>query len=238
MVLETIAVIFFIIAIFFIVLEITKMNKEKKPKHSFGNGQYIGLMENQNDYFSITEISENESLLILIDGISQRVNIRQSVMLANSIIIDIYKKNNELHKLKDILEYSFLEIEIKNKKYVFENRIGLSIIGVQIKNNILSYGNIGTCSLLLYRKGKIININIEDEVLEKYDEITLESKDKIILLSKGAFLSLTEIEIINELEANKQTNDKAIYLINTIKKKNFVHQENATILIVEIDDVS
>lgn len=235
MIIEIIAVIFFLLAIFFIFVEIKKMNRVKKPSRSFGNGQYIGEMEHQNDYFSITEISEYESLLILVDGTSLRANIRQSAIMANNIIKELYVKNRNLHNFEDILEYSLLEIEDKNKQFAFENRIALSILSVQIKGSILSYGQLGTCSLLVYRNGEITNITDVNEISKKYGEIKLVEKDKIVMLSKGAFMSLTEIEIIRELESKKETNDKAIALINVIKRKSYKHQENATVLVVEIE---
>lgn len=237
MIIEIIAVIFFLLAIFFMFVEIKTMKNVKKPSQSFGNGQYIGEMENQNDYFSTTEISDLESLLILVDGTSLRATIRQSAIMASNIIKQLYIKNRNLHSFKDILEYSLLEIEDKNKQFAFENRIAMSILSVQIKGNMLSYGKIGTCSLLLYRKGEITNITNADEISKKYGEIRLKENDKVILLSKGAFMSLTEIEIIRELESKKETNDKAISLINTIKKKNYKYQENATVLIVEIEKI-
>lgn len=237
MIIETIAIIFFLLAIFFMVVEIKKMNKIKKPSQSFGNGQCIGEMENQNDYFSITEISDYESLLVLVDGTSLRVNIRQSAIMASNIIKELYIKNRNLHTFKDILKYSLLEVEDKNKQFVFENRIALSILSVQIKGSLLSYGQIGTCSLLVYRNGEITNITDVNEISEKYRELNLIEKDKVLMLSKGAFMSLTETEIIRELESEKGTNDKATSLINTIKRKHYKYQENATVLIVEIEKI-
>ncbi len=237
MVLELIAIIIFIVAIIFVFIEIKKMINNKKPSQSYGNGQYIGAMEHQNDYFSVTEISEFESLLVIIDGTSRRENIRQSAIIASDIIKDIYKKNRNLHGFKDLLDYAFLEIEDKNKQYTFENRIALSILSVRIRFDLLSYGSIGTCSLLLYRNGEIININVENEVTKKYSEIKIKPKDKVVMLTKGAFLTLTELEIIKELESNKETNEKAITLVNLIRNKGYKHQENATVLIVDIEKV-
>ncbi len=237
MVIKIFVVILLISIVIFIAIAIGKMKMVRKPNYSFGNGQYIGEMEHQNDYFTITQISEFECLLTIADGTSLRENIRQSAIMANNIIKEIYIKNRNLHSFKDLLEYSFLEIEEKNKRIVFENRIGLSILSVQVRRDLLAYGQIGTCVLLLYRNNIITNIVESDYDKQKFGELRLKAKDKIVLLTKGAFNSLTEMEIINELSTNKETNDKAITLMNIVKSKRYKHQENATVVILEIESI-
>ncbi len=63
------------------------------------------------------------------------------------------------------------------------------------------------------------------------------SKDKVVLLTKGAFSFITEMELIKGLESKKESNEKAISMINVIKNKRHKHQENATIIILEIKKV-
>ncbi len=237
MVIKIFVVILLISIVICIAIVIGKMKIVRKPNYSLGNGQYIGEMEHQNDYFTITQISELECLLTVADGTSLRENIRQSAILANNIIKEIYIKNRKLHSFKELIEYSFSEIEGNNKRIVFENRIGLSVLSVQVKNDLLSYGQIGTCVLLLFRNNIITNIVESNDNKQKFGEFRLKAKDKIILLTKGAFMSLTEMEIIDELLTNKETNDKAITLINIIKNKRYKHQENATVVILELQFV-
>lgn len=235
MVLTIISVAYFLLALVFIFLEISKTRKKLKPKISFGNAQYIGEAEYQNDYFSVTEINNTEYLVTIFDGVSLKRNIRQGAILASNIINNSYIKNNMNQQFEDIIYNAFRQIEENNKRFVFENRIGISILSIQIKNDMLSYGNIGTCSLLLYRNGRITHEVNEQAYEEKYGNFTLKQNDKIVLLTKGAFSSITEIEIINELEKEKTTNDKAISLINKIRNKKNIYQENATIVLVEIN---
>ncbi len=237
MVIKIFVVILLVSIVICVAVAIRKMKMVKKPNHSFGNGQYIGEMEHQNDYFTITELSENECLLTIADGTSLRENIRQSAIMANNIIKEIYIKNRNLHSFKDLIEYAFSEIEEKNKRIVFENRIGLSILSVQVRNDLLSYGQLGTCSLLLFRNNIITNIVVSEDDKLKFAELRLKSKDKIVLLTKGAFNSLTEMEIINELITDKETNDKAIALMNIVKNKRYKHQENATVVLLEIESI-
>ncbi len=237
MVIKIVVVVFLISIVICIAIALRKMKMEKKPSHSFGNGQYIGEMEHQNDYFTITEVSKIECLLTIADGTSLRENIRQSAIMANNIIKELYIKNRNLHSFKELLGYAFSEIEEKNKRIVFENRIGLSILSVGVRQDMLSYGQVGTCVLLLFRNNVITNIIMSDDDKQKFGQLKLKAKDKIVLLTKGAFNSLTEMEIINELNANKETNDKALMLMNIVKNKRYKHQENATVVILEIESV-
>lgn len=235
MIFKVIGIVFVILASFLVYLEIDKIKRRNKPKIFFGNGQYIGMMEYQNDYFSITEINKDECLLTVTDGTSLRRNIRSGAILANDIIKNLYIKNRHLQHFDNILKYAFLEIEDKSKQYCFENRIAVSTLSVHIKEYLLRYANVGTCTLLLYRNKKIINIKNYEEVKEKYGKLKVQPNDKILLLTKGAFLALTEIELIKELESKKETNDKAISIINVIRNKRYKHQENATVILVEIN---
>ncbi len=237
MVIKIFVVLLLIFILIFILLEIKNMRKSKKVPHSFGNGQYIGETEHQNDYFTVTELSKFECLLTIADGTSLRANIRQSAIMANSIIKEIYIKNRNLHSFKELLGYAFWEIEDKNKRIVFENRIGLSILSVQVRQDMLSYGQVGTCVLLLFRNNIITNVVESDDDKQKFGEFRLKAKDKIVLLTKGSFNSLTEMEIINELNTKKETNDKALMLMNIVKNKRYKHQENATVVILEIESV-
>lgn len=235
MILKTIGIIFFIVSIYFIYLEIKKMKRKKEKRLSYGNGQYIGQMDCQNDYFSITEISASKCLIIIADGTSSRNNIRTGVIMANNTIKNLYLEKIEQSRFDEVLKEGFVKVEENNKKYVFENRIAVSVLCVEINNNVLSYGNIGSCVLLVYRNKEIVNISDEENVKEKYGSFKVKGKDKIILLSKGAFLSITELELISELESKKETNEKAIAIINLIRNKGYKHQENATVVLVEID---
>ncbi len=235
MVFKVIEIIFVILASFLVYLEVNKMKKIKKTKISYGNGQYIGMMEYQNDYFSITELNKKECLLTVTGGTALRRNIRNGAILANDIIKNLYIKNRYFQHFDNILQSAFLEIEDKNKQYSFENRIAVSILSVQIKEDLLRYANIGTCTLLLYRDEKIINVKNHEDVKEKYGKLKVKPNDKIILLTNGAFLAITEIELMKELESKKETNDKAISIINVIRNKRYKHQENATVVLVEIN---
>lgn len=237
MLINIFVVLLLIAILIFVVLEIKKMKMIKKSAHSIGNGQYIGEMEYQNDYFTIIKPSECECLLTVADGVSLRRNIRASAVMANNVIKEIYLKNRNLHSLKDLLDYAFEEISNRNRRIMFENRIALSILSVQVRDDLLSYGQVGTCALLLFRDNIITNIITSETSEQSYGNFKIKTKDKIILLTKGAFMSLTEMEIIDELNTSKETNDKAISLINTIRNKRYKHQENATVIILEVEQI-
>ncbi len=235
MALNIIATIFVAIIFALLFVEVRINLSKKKKKFTFGNAQYIGQMEYQNDYFSINEIEEKECLLIVTDGASTNRNIKNGSILANDIIKNLYLKNRTFQSFKKILEFALLDVEEKNKMYAFENRIGVSILAVKVNEYVLEYANVGSCVLLVFRDDNILQVVESDRIYEKIDSFKLKAKDKVILLSKGAFVSIDELELIAILNTKQETNDKAISIINIIRNKRYKHQENATVVLLEIN---
>lgn len=228
------AIIFFIATFMLLYLEVKVLLSKNKKKYTFGNAQYIGQMEYQNDYFSINEY-EDECLLIVTDGTSLNQNVKNGSILANDIIKNLYVKNRTYQSFKNILEFALLDVAEKNKMYVYENRVAVSILVVKVNDFLLEYANIGTCVLLVYRNSNIIKVVDSDYIQQQINNFKIKSKDKIILLSKGAFLSIDELELITLLQTKEDTNDKAIAIMNVIRNKGYKHQENATVVLLEIN---
>lgn len=70
--------------------------------------------------------------------------------------------------------------------------------------------------------------------MEIADEpFALQPADKIVLCSDGVYNSLTEMELETILAKDMSPFDTAQTIIDLIEEKQLVHQDNATIIILE-----
>ncbi|WP_058486179.1 PP2C family protein-serine/threonine phosphatase [Defluviitalea phaphyphila] len=199
-----------------------------------GNMQLIGQKDEQNDYFSVIN-KDNSLLAVIADGISNK----KIGKYASVITVDILKKNfynSNFFDINDIKEYftvSFEEINNRLNDNIYGNKVGVTLACAIVKNGWLYFTSIGSCMLLLYRDKEIIYLTDINQKENNIKNISLKKDDIVILCSNGVYQSLTEVEIIREIEKNLHPYDKAMNLARKIQKKGYIHQDNATLILIE-----
>lgn len=198
-----------------------------------GNAQLIGQQEQQNDYFSV--ISKDDVLLaVLADGRTKR----KTGKLAAVITVDTLKVDfmKDLYTLQGVDTYflnAFYKINQRLKEIACGNNIGATLIAMIIEHNHLYYASVGDCLFYLYRKKELMRVNdiYKDKIEIK--KMLLEQGDIIMLCTKGAYESLTEMEIIDELSKKINPYKKCLHFVKCILNKQYSYQDNATIIILE-----
>lgn len=114
-----------------------------------------------------------------------------------------------------------------NKKHIFE---------AVLENQYVS-GKISEEQLLASPLKKRVTSYIGTEVLKEIDinenPIKLRHGDRVILCSDGVYNSISEIELEKILNKKTDPFDVAEEIIDTIKKKDLVSQDNATVIVLE-----
>lgn len=115
---------------------------------------------------------------------------------------------NSKHTLETVLEEKYLSGEI-SKEEVKENPMRNQLI------NYLGYGGFKS--------------------MEVGDPVSLQANDTIILCSDGVYDALTEVEMEQILMQGLPPQDAAEEMISLIERKSYKHQDNATLIILQMD---
>ncbi len=235
-----ILILFFGFGLIFILLK----TKLKYRNHSedilpsgvrIGNAQLIGQKDYQNDYFAFADDSKNNTILAVIaDGIGNK----KIGKYAPVISVEILKKNfiDGVYKemsINNFFKKSFYQITMRLNDNIYGNKIGAAIAAIIIDKSILYYASIGECPIFLYRKGEMFKLNDSKSSYMQTGNIYLEMNDIAMLCTKGAQDSLTEMDIIWKLSEENHPYDKCQDLLERIRQKRMVSQDNATIMILE-----
>lgn len=222
------------IFVFVIILYIKKFYFGKTEKViQIGNGQYIGRSDNQSDYF-FSQINKDNSVFL---GVASGIADKKSSKYASVITIEFFKNSFKNREYRGNVFKFFDENYCRINKYLSDNSFGnatkTTFLGVLIKNNTAFWSSVGSCKLLLYRNGEMIDLNDIYSATKNYGKVNFEVNDSFILCTEGVFDILSEMEIINEVKQKKHPYYKAQKLIKKIKDKKLIYQKNATILIIE-----
>ncbi|MGG4108461.1 PP2C family serine/threonine-protein phosphatase [Paenibacillus lautus] len=115
---------------------------------------------------------------------------------------------NSKHTLETVLEEKYLSGEI-SKEEAKENPNRDQLV------NYLGYGGFKS--------------------MEVGDPVSLQAKDTIILCSDGVYDALTEVEMEQILMRGLPPQDAAEEMISLIERKSYKHQDNATVIILQMD---
>ena len=198
-----------------------------------GNAQLIGEKEHQNDYFS-TIAYHNSFLAVIADGLSDKPAAKSAAL----IVVETLKNNfnRGSHNIIGIDRYFRESVEEIKKRLHFENYgnvIGATLIAMLIRNGMMHFASLGDCSLFLYRRHELMPLNNIYGTNIEIKRIPLEKRDIAIICSRGARESLTEMELIWQMEKKIHPYNKCQNLIRLIRSKSLLHQDNATIIITE-----
>lgn len=201
--------------------------------YKIGNAQLLGNCEQQNDYFAAKQ-DKNNLLIIVADGLTDLPAGRFASVIAVETLKYNYQHIEKYQNALDYLKQSFGDIDYSIPKNITGNQTGAAVICGIIQNKKLAWANVGSCSLYLCRKGKIIPIH--DEVKKRMEYGTLECKKRDVLLfcTEGIKKGSSELEFKEILSMKKHPYDKAVLLTERIKKRGYSYQKNGTAVIVEI----
>ena len=216
-----------------------------------GNAQEIGDEDFQSSYFAIVQNqndvnehtrglnSNNEEgmsvmhplMAVITEGIRDDASGRAASIIATDVLRRNFKSG--LHRYLDIesfFEDSFEKIQVAMRENVSINVVGVKLAAVIVDGGVLSYAAIGDCVLVVLRDGELIYLtNTQKECI---DTFILKPFDIAMLASKGAFESLTEMEIIWCLELHNHPIEKSQMLLKRARKKGF-QLKNWVIIILE-----
>ncbi|UJF32218.1 PP2C family protein-serine/threonine phosphatase [Paenibacillus hexagrammi] len=128
------------------------------PAIRVGNGQTIGLREEQDDYFA-TAFMEHGALAVLGDGISGMANGR----LASTAAVTVFVKEfQRLGRSADLRSFFAGTARRSNEEIVSSlggGRGGTTLVAAVVSDGLLYWGSVGDSILTVYRNGEFIPIN-------------------------------------------------------------------------------
>jgi len=198
-----------------------------------GNAQLIGQREYQNDYFS-TLTYEGCFLAVIADGLTDK----PAAKTAAIITVDTLRKNFKLDRhihigFERYVKESLYEVQKMLRAENYANITGATLIAMLIRDGIMHFASLGDCSLFIYRRHELMPLNRTYSTMMEIKRMALDKKDIAILCSKGARESLTEMEIIWQMEQKIHPYSKCQNLISLIRSKSLTYQDNATIVVAE-----
>lgn len=231
-----------LMTIILIILIMVKLNLNKKINFDneenlffnnikVGNAQILGKCKMQNDYFAVNNIN-NSLFTVIADGLTDKESGKFAAVTAVEILKYNYENNN-YNNINQFFKMSFGDINKRLKEDTFNNKTGAAVLCIILKDNIVEWASVGNCTLLLFRKKEIFKINDVKKNEYEFGKLKINKKDIIFLCTDGAYKSLDETEIINVLSNKKHPYNKTIELSNIIQNKNYRHQDNATIIVIE-----
>lgn len=233
-----IVVVFLILAILITIkLNLNKIININSEENLFsddikvGNAQVLGKCKMQNDYFAVNNIN-NSLFSAVADGLTDK----ESGKFAAVTAVEILKYNYENNSYKDTKQFfkmSFGDINKRLKEDTYDNKTGTTILCIVIKDNIMEWASVGNCALLLLRKKEIFKINDIKKNEYEFGKLKINKKDIILMCTDGAYESLDETEIISVMSNKEHPYNKTIELSKIIQNKNYRHQDNATMIVIE-----
>ncbi len=201
--------------------------------YKIGNAQLLGNCEQQNDYFA-TEQNQNNLFVVVADGLTDLPAGRYASVIAVETLKYNYHHIEKYSNLLDCFKQSFGDIDYSIHKNITGNKTGAAVICSVIKNKKLVWASVGTCSLYLYRKGKIIPVHNEVQKRIEYGTLQCKKRDVLLFCTEGIDKGSSELELKEILSMKKHPYDKAVLLTERIKKRGYSYQKNGTTVIIEI----
>ncbi|GFN32136.1 PP2C family protein-serine/threonine phosphatase [Paenibacillus xylaniclasticus] len=123
-----------------------------------GNGQTIGMREEQDDYFA-TVAQDYGTLAVLGDGISGMANGRLASTAAVTVFTQAFTK---LGKADDWRSFFARTARRSNEEIVSSlggNKGGTTLVAAVVSDGLLYWGSVGDSILTVYRDGEFIPLN-------------------------------------------------------------------------------
>lgn len=199
-----------------------------KNRYDVGNAQLQGVKKQQNDYFAICN-NDDKLLIALADGRSDYIEGKYSAVFAVETLKQNFKNIRGYANNNEYFKNSFGDINYGIGKREFSHKTSTSVAcALFYKKNIL-WASVGDSKIFLYRKGNLIALN--DVAM---GEQKLKRRDILLFCSNGVLECIAEYEIIHLLSVKQNTYEKAQTFVDYIKKQGYIHQANATVIIMEV----
>lgn len=191
-----------------------------------GNGQTIGSFETQSNYFST--INADVAFAVLADGTIDHKNGRKAAILAvERCITEFYKKPVHFGFPTFYETLSFQIIQEINDKIYFGKKPNLSLGIVFLEANRVSYFSVGDNKIALYNGRELIPLEAQN------GHCTMKKMDMVLLMSKGIYEALNEIELLRLLSKGSSPYNRAQGIIEDVNNKNRKTAGNATVILIE-----
>lgn len=135
------------------------------------NAQHIGSREDQQDYFSFSDVFNNDEfydigvIAVIADGMGGLENGRQASHIATNTFLDAYKANPEgLESIPERLVYS---VHQANAAVQNLEGAGTTMCVAVVQDNFLHTLSVGDSRIYLYRNDTLTKINTE----HKYENV-------------------------------------------------------------------
>ena len=203
----------------------------KVNAYQVGYAQFKG--DNEEQTLSTSLLNKgNLTLVVIADGLVDH----QKGRLASVVATEIMKANFLSSMIQEqgipyFFTRSLEQIDARVQTDNLVKNIGL-IIGLLI-DNVLYHVNIGHNQLLLYRQNELITLTKSGDNLRKPTRLTIHSKDKLLFASKGIHDTLTEMEILWQVQRNYHPQRKCQGLLKEMRKKQQLEQNNCALVLME-----
>ena len=218
-----------------------------------GNAQEIGEMEFQSSYFSIVQLRAtyhterhagkymhsgqetlsvmNPVLAVVAEGLKDDQTGRASAVIAVNVLRHSFESGlYNAFDVEDFYHDSFRKIGRAMRENIGSNVLGVRLTAVIIDGGVLNYAAIGNCVLVVLRNSELIHLtNIKELRISKF---ILNPGDVVMLASRGAFESLTEMEIIWYLGLDDHPIEKSQLLLKRAREKR-IQLKNWAVVILE-----
>lgn len=195
-------------------------------KYKIGNAQTIGNYEIQSNYFST--LNADFAFAVLADGTIDHSNGRKAAILAvETSIAEFY---NKLVRQEFSAFYDSLSIQIIkniNDKIYLGKKPNVSISIVFLERDELFYYSVGDSKIFLYDECDLIPLNARN------GHCNIKKKDTVLLMSKGVYQALNEMELLELLSKEMHPYHKAQSIIEDVNNKNIKAAGNSTMILIE-----
>lgn len=194
--------------------------------YKIGNAQTIGSYEIQSNYFST--INSDFAFAVLADGTIDHRNGRNAAIIAvETSIEEFYNKlaNQEFSAFYDSLSVKIIK-NISDKIYLGK-KPNLSLSIMFIKEDSLFYYTVGDNKMFLYNGCNLIRLD------DRNGYCRIEKTDMVLLMSKGVYQALNEIEFLAFLSKEIHPYDMAQNIIEDVNNKNIKAAGNSTMILIK-----
>ncbi|WP_042473923.1 PP2C family protein-serine/threonine phosphatase [Bacillus ndiopicus] len=154
-----ITMLFLAVLVILIAIRRQIVHKIADKRIELGNGQTIGMRDEQDDYFATVETAYG-TIAVLADGISGLANGRMASTVAVTTFIEEFKKLTNIQQINDY----FTAAATKSNQIIVENLNGSNggttlVTAVIDEHGLLHWSAVGDSIVTIYRNGEFIEVN-------------------------------------------------------------------------------
>jgi len=137
-------------------------------------GQDQGGRDYQEDSYNLWSHSDTSYLIVMCDGMGGHAGGAQASSIALNAFAEQFMQKNEMtttQKLQSSLDFansSISKSKIENPEY---NKMGTTLVGVDIQRNKLRWISVGDSPMWLLRKGRLTKLNADHSMAEVFKKL-------------------------------------------------------------------